>query len=317
MAERLVPTVVVLGSVHMDLIASAERLPGRGESVTGGTFTMAPGGKGGNQACQFSLAGARALMVTRLGDDMFGRRLMAALRAKGVDTSLVAIDKHYPTGASTVLAAQDDYASIIAPGAAGRLSTVDIDNARPALEAADALVIQLELPTATSECAAQIVAAAGKRVILNASPVPAAPAEVPETLWRVTSILVVNRVEAGHLLGRRLRSGRINEDIAELAAKLKVPTVVVTLGLEGATAVADGEVLHQPAFHAAVVDAVGAGDAFLGVFSTATLEGQPISNALRRGAAAATLALSRSGVYDALPSRRDVDAFLDLRRGEK
>ena len=116
------PRVVVLGSVHMDLIATAARLPERGESVAGGTFAMAPGGKAGNQACQCALAGAAASIVTRLGGDAFGRELREAMARRGVDTSLVAIDPEAPTGASTVLAAEGDYQSIIAPGAAGRLS---------------------------------------------------------------------------------------------------------------------------------------------------------------------------------------------------
>ena len=135
MPERRPPRFVALGSVHMDLIATAERLPAPGESVTGGTFAMAPGGKAGNQACQLALAGADTAIVTRLGDDAFGAQLTAALEARGVDTSHVSIDKEAATGASTVLAAEGDYASIIAPGAAGRLSHEDVERARAAIAA--------------------------------------------------------------------------------------------------------------------------------------------------------------------------------------
>ena len=117
MPDERAPRVVVLGSVHMDLIATAARLPGRGESVTGGTFAMAPGGKAGNQACQCALAGAETRILTRFGDDAFGRELTSALAARGVDVSLVAVDPEAATGASTVLAGEGDYQSIIAPGA--------------------------------------------------------------------------------------------------------------------------------------------------------------------------------------------------------
>ncbi len=310
MGERQAPTVVVLGSVHMDLIATADRLPGRGESVGGGVFTMAPGGKGGNQACQFVLAGARAHMVTRLGADAFGRELLGGLQAKGVDTALVALDPDHPTGASTVLAAEGDYSSIIAPGAAALLSAEDVERARPIMERADALILQLELPVAVSAMAAEIAAAGGKRVILNASPAPDSAEAIPEALWRATSVLAVNRVEAGRLLGRPVDGGPAEVDVVDLAQRLGIETVVMTLGTDGVVAVQGSAAVHQPAFPAEVVDAVGAGDAFLGVFVTALLKGLSLAEALRRGAAAGALAVSRRGVYAALPTRAEVDRLL-------
>jgi len=313
MTEAVAPAVVVLGSVHMDLIAAAGRLPAKGESVTGDSFTMAPGGKGGNQACQFALARARTRIVTRIGDDFFGQRLLTALKAKGVGTEFVVVDATASTGTSAVLSNPDDYSSIIVPGAAARLSTEDVETARSALEQADALVVQLELPFEISAHAADIAAAAGKRVILNASPMPRVSSAVPARLWRATSILVVNRVEASRLLARPVQSGRAEDAAAELATALEIPAVVITLGRDGSAAAAGGETFHQPAFPATVVDPVGAGDAFLGMFATALLEHRPVPDALRLGTAAAALALSRRGVYDALSRREDVEAFLRAR----
>jgi ribokinase len=309
MADRRRPRVVVLGSVHMDLIATAGRLPGRGESVSGGTFAMAPGGKAGNQACQCALAGAETAIVTRLGDDAFGRELLAALAGRGVDGSLVALDPEAPTGASTVLAAEGDYQSIIAPGAAGRLSVDDIERARPAIEAADALILQLEIAPEISAHAVVIAAAAGRRVVLNASPAPEGWEAIPAALREAATMLVVNRVEAGRLGA----AGAAPEAVAsDLAARIGAGIVVVTLGREGVAGVAGGEVVRQPAFPAVVVDTVGAGDAFLGTSVVALLEGRPLAEALRRGAAAGAMAVSRRGVYDALPGREALDAFLAM-----
>ena len=300
----------MLGSVHMDLIATAARLPGRGESVAGGLFTMAPGGKGGNQACQFALAGARAHMLARLGDDLFGRQLLAGLQARGVDTTYVAIDYEFATGASTVLAAEGDYSSIIAPGAAARLSVDDVDCARPALQRASALVVQLELPVAVSNYAAGIAAGMGKQVIFNASPAPQMWSTVPESLWRATSVLIINSVEAGSLLGRSIPPAQAASALADLAARFGIQTIVITFGAAGSAAWSAGEVVQQAAFPAEVADTVGAGDAFLGVFSLALLEGLPVVAALRRAAAAGALAVTRRGGYDALPQRTDIDNFL-------
>lgn len=307
------PRVVVLGSVHMDLIATAARLPGRGESVSGGTFAMAAGGKAGNQACQAALAGADAAILTRLGDDDFGRSLRAALAARGVDVSAIVIDPEAATGASTVLAGEGDYQSIIAPGAAGRLSKTDIDRVRPMIEAADALLLQLEIDPVISAHAAAIAAGAGKAVVLNASPAPEGWDTLPETLRATTRILVVNAVEAARLTGHAtLAPGRAAE---ALRARTGVGTVIVTLGGAGNEAAAGGATVRQEAFPASVVDTVGAGDAFLGTAVVALLEGVTIAEALRRGAAAGAIAVSRRGVHGALPARDDVDLYLTATGG--
>jgi ribokinase len=314
MRERSPPRIVVLGSVHIDLIATAERLPARGESVTGGMFAMAPGGKAGNQACQLALAGAEVFVMTRLGDDIFGRQLLTALADKGVDTSLVAIDASAPTGASTVLAAEGDYSSIIAPGAADLLSREDVERARPVIESADALVAQLEIAPEISAHAAAIANVVGGHVILNASPAPGPWSALPATLRRAASHLVVNRVEAGRLLGHAMDPADSEAEVAALAEATGAATVVMTLGAEGSVALSGGAFARQPAFPTSVVDAVGAGDAFLGACVLALLEGEALGEALRRGAAAGCIAVARRGVYDALPSRDEIEAFLARQR---
>ena len=300
------PRIVVLGSAHMDLIASADRHPMPGESLIG-NFDMAPGGKGGNQACQCALAGAETMLLTRLGNDDFGRALASALASKGVDTSLIVTDAEHATGASTVLSAQGEYASIIAPGAASHLTIEDIETARGAIEAADALIVQLELPAVVSAHAAAIAAKAGKTVILNASPLPSRLEDVPISLWQATSMLSVNAVEAGALLGRPVDVSSAAEAATLLARRLTLATVVVTLGANGSVVWCDEKLCTQPAVPAAAVDTVGAGDAFLGTFAVAHLEGQPPDAALRRAAAAGALAIARRGAYAALPTRAEVD----------
>ena len=293
----------------MDLIATAARLPERGESVAGGTFAMAPGGKAGNQACQCALAGAETRILTRLGDDAFGRELMSALATRGVDVSLVALDREAATGASTVLAGEGDYQSIIAPGAAGRLTAADIARGAPVIRDADALLLQLEIAPEVSASASTIAAEAGRLVVLNASPAPEGWETLPEALRRSTGLLVVNRVEAGRLLGGATTTA--DTDLAEtLAGRTGVGRVIVTEGSDGVSGWSDGETAWVPAFPAAVVDTVGAGDAFLGTMVAALLEARPFAEALRRGAAAGTIAVSRRGVYDALPDAAAVDAFL-------
>ena len=205
-------------------------------------------------------------MLARLGDDLFGGQLLAGLRARGVDTTYVAIDSQIPTGASTVLAAEGDYSSVIAPGAAARLSIDDVDCARAAIQAASALTVQLELPVAVSNYAAGMAAQMGTPVIFNASPAPERWSQVPESLWQATEILIMNQVEAGSLLGRSIQPVQAAAALADLAARFGIQTIVITFGAAGSAAWSAGEVVQQAAFPAVVADTVGAGDAFWGCF---------------------------------------------------
>ncbi len=299
------PSVVVLGSVHMDLIATAERLPGRGESVVGQTFTVSPGGKGGNQAAQLVACGLHTYMLTRFGDDMFGRQLFEALTSRGIDPSLITVDANEPTGASTVFAAEGDYSSIIVSGAAGKLSPADIEAARGVIETADALVLQLELPFAISTYAARISKAAGKLVILNASPAPDKAAGLPKELLKAVSVVIVNSFEAGKLLGRELPP---SDAARELAKTLGVETCIVTAGASGSAACHQGVIVFQPSFFVKVVDTVGAGDAYLGAFVAGMIEGLSLPATLKRAAAAGAIAVSRAGA--GVVTREEIDRFV-------
>ena len=147
-------------------------------------------------------------------------------------------------------------------------------------------------------------------VVLNASPAPDGWAAIPEGLRRATTVLVINRVEAGRLTGASRMEGDPLSVAARVAAETGVASVLLTLGAEGVVGCAKGELVHQPAFRAEVVDTVGAGDAFLGTAVVALLRGRPLAEALRRGAAAGAIAVSRRGVYEALPGWEQVDAFL-------
>ena len=307
--------VTVVGSLHVDLIASADRLPAPGESLIGHAFAIHPGGKAGNQATQVALAGTTVHLVARLGDDAFGRDLRSRLAAKGVDLAYVATDPDAATGASAVLAGADgEYASIIVPGAAGCLSVADVDAAGAAFAASRAVMLQLEIPVAVSAHAATIAAALGATVVLNASPAP--PRAIPHDLLTHVDLLVVNAVEAA-----RLGGGTVVDAASAVAAgeRLRtthgVPAVVVTLGAGGAVAVTDEGATHQPAWPVEVVDTVGAGDAFVGALVAELVAGRSFPAALPVAAAAGALATTTAGAFDAIPTRDDIAAFLAAHAG--
>lgn len=305
---------VVIGSVHMDLIATAARLPRHGESVTGGAFAMAPGGKGGNQAIQLARCGVETSLISRVGDDDFGHRLRTALSRKGVRVERVAVDPDRATGASVVLAAEGDYASIIAPGAAGAMSRVDLADAHHEIERASLAVLQLELDWAFVAEAIASCAALGTPVMLNASPAPSSPSQLASLKPGAVQWLIVNQVEAAALTGRPVAG---LSDAIEAAERLRtefgVAEVIVTAGGEGAVWQSAGETIAQPAFPAAVVDTVGAGDAFLGVLAAGVIRDFSRADALRRACAAGAIAVGCSGAYDAFPTADQIDDFLAVR----
>lgn len=302
------PSVVVLGSLHMDLIGTAAHLPGKGASVLG-RFAMAPGGKGAAQAVQMARLGLRVALITQLGRDQFGDTLAAAMVAFGVDPTHIARHAGAATGASTVITAGGEYFSVIDPGAAGRLGLDAIEAAGPAIAAAQALVLQLEVPPALSARAAEIAAAAGVPVVLNTAP-PTDWDGLPASLRAATGLLVANAAEVAVLIGRRPDARAPDAALEALMRRTGVPAAAITFGADGAAACYGGQSAAAPSWPVAVVDTVGAGDAFLGAFVAAWLRGAPPAAALRRATAAGALAVGRAGAIAALPDLAELDAAL-------
>ncbi|MCX4964754.1 ribokinase [Streptomyces sp. NBC_00654] len=263
------PTVVVLGSLNIDLVTHVARHPGAGETVLGRGLTVLPGGKGANQAVAAARAGARVRMVGRVGDDDGGRRYLAALDADGIDTAGVVPAPGEPTGQAHI--AVDDLGEntiIVIPGANGAVTGADVDRAAGALEGAQVLLLQLETPMPAVVRAARLADRAGVRVVLNASPT----AEVPPELLRLADPAVVNEHEY-EALGEGARS------------------VCVTLGARGARW---GE--HEavpPAVDA--VDTTGAGDCFAGTLAARLAAGDSPADALGAAVAAGARATTWSG----------------------
>lgn len=308
--------VCVVGSVHMDVVATADRLPGKGESLVGHQVSLSAGGKAGNQAAQAARNGARTFMVGRVGRDDFGERLRATLIASGVDTSYLTVDPDEGTGISPVLTGADgEYASIIVPGAGWRLDPADIDAANAAFAQSAVLLLQCEIPIHLSVHAARLARAQGMTVIFNASPVPADVATIPAEMWPVVDVLLVNGTEAALLSGMAV--GEVPEAeraCEELQRRFGVPTVIVTLGGNGVVARDAQGARHLPAWPVEVVETIGAGDAFAGVLASELARGLSLEAALPLANAAGALAATRPGAHDSLPTGAEIRAFLTGRQ---
>ena len=306
------PTVVVFGSINIDLVARVQRLPRPGETLTGQRFETTPGGKGANQAVAAARMGARTAMVGRVGADAFGEQLLASLAENGVATDAVLRDTEAHTGVALINVAENGHnAIVVVPGANGRVEQADVERLRPLLEQAAVLLVQLEIPQETVLAALRLAREMGVRTILDPAPVHE---NLPDELLAFCDILTPNEHEAAVLVGGAIETAAEASEAAEALRARGAQVVILTRGEKGATvAVADG-VWHQPPFRVNAVDTVGAGDAFNGALAVALAEGYDVATAVRWASAAGALAVQRQGAQRAMPRRDEVLALVEMRR---
>jgi ribokinase len=282
------PVVVVVGSLHYDIMVDAPDRPRKGETVTGYSWRPKFGGKGGNQAVAAAKAGAEARMAGAVGTDEFGRFLLDALSAGGVDASRVARLPSTASGMSVAISdASGDYGAVIVSGA--NLLVDPTNFTEPGLwQDARALILQNEMPDAINISAARAARTAGAMVCLNAAPYRPLSAD----LAALVDLLVVNAIEAEELGGLAVT------DLASAAAAAQVlarefPSVVVTAGGEGVAGMRRGEEpVVLPALRVKLVSTHGAGDAFVGALVTALAAGRSFAECLRSANAAAAAHVS-------------------------
>lgn len=308
------PRLCVLGSIIVDHVVHVPRLPLPGETLLGGPLERYPGGKGANQAVAAARCGAQVAMIGTLGADDAGRSMLHTLTAEGLDVSQISVDASAPTGSAVIAVAPDGNNSIIvSPGANSSLTVERVLGARPLIAAADALVLQLEVPLETALAAVALARDCGTTVVLNAAPVP--PGGVPAELLAASDVLVVNETEADALAPS---AGSIDAVLQRLCSR-GPRTVIATLGESGLRYLSQhGSIGGVDAFRVHAIDSTGAGDAFVGAFAVRWAEHQiggaldpmGVLDALCWGAAAGALAATIQGAMPSLPRRGDIVALL-------
>jgi ribokinase len=290
--------VVVVGSLNLDLVVRVPRLPGPGETASGGAVFRNPGGKGANQAVAAARLGRGVAMIGCVGDDQAGRDLLASLEADGVDSSHVRVVDGVPSGAAFITVSEDgENQIVVSPGANARLTAEDVGAAGAALREAAVTLLQLEIPL---EAVAAAARTAGGRVVLNPAPVRA----LPEKLLEEVDVLVPNRVELAQLAAAPV-PGTV-EEATRLAGRLPARAVVVTLGADGALVVEHGHASHVPAVPVRPVDTTAAGDAFCGGLADALAAGAALQDAAGWAVRVAAAACTRPGAQASLPTPAEV-----------
>ncbi|NOY42288.1 MAG: ribokinase [Planctomycetes bacterium] len=299
--------IVIAGSSNTDMILQMDHIPIPGETILGGRFSMAAGGKGANQAVAAARAGGEVAFLARVGDDLFGRQAIEGFERDGIDTQHVTCDNKAPSGVALIFVADSGENSIgVASGANGALSPADVDTAKPCIESSNILVMQLETPLETVHHAAQVASAAGVPVILN--PAPAQP--LPDSLLRCVSILTPNESEAEQLTGIPVTDFLSATQAAEALRAKGVETIIITMGAQGAVMVGPKFQGAMPAFPIEPVDTTAAGDVFNGALAVAWSEGKPLTDTVRFACAAAALSATKLGAQPSAPTRQEIEQLL-------
>ena len=304
-------SVVVVGSLNLDLVARVKRLPSLGETIIGTDFNTYSGGKGANQAVALARLGAPVKMIGKLGGDGFAKQLSDGLKNASVDTSCL----EYTTGSSgTALittSAEGENTIVVIPGANGALLPEDLERHSAQIEQAAIVLGQLEIPAETTEYLGRLAQAAGVPFVLD----PAPAYSLAQELLRSVTWLTPNETEAQLLLDAHYPGLQLSSppEVADHLLKLGVRNVILKLGAKGVyMAGADVDGTYIDGFKVDVVDTTAAGDAFNGAFAFALCENEMAPrDAAQFACAVAALSVTRAGAQTSMPDLAESKAFLE------
>ncbi|MGB3535674.1 MAG: ribokinase [Microcoleaceae cyanobacterium] len=301
-------SLIVFGSLNMDLVAKTPRLPTPGETVQGESFLTAPGGKGANQAVAAARLGAVTYLVGRVGDDQFGSALLTGLKADKVNIEQVLVDSQTPSGVAMITVNQSSENTIIViAGANGKVDETDVQRILPLFSNTTALLLQLEIPLSAVMAAAKAAYNAGIKVILDPAP---APDSLPDELYGLIDIITPNETEAQRLTGIEITDKTMARKAAAVLLSRGVKTAVIKLGARGVFCMNSSQQFYVEPFAVEAVDTVAAGDAFNGAMATALDRNLSLREAVIWGAAAGALTTTKSGAQPALPNWEILSKFL-------
>ncbi len=305
--------VAIVGSLNIDLVIRASHCPEKGETIIGGPFGMAGGGKGSNQALEVARLNARSYIIGCIGDDDFGRHLRSVLTENGVDCSHLQTRKELATGTAVITVTDEgDNSIVIAQGANTLLKEKDIYEAKKVFEACDSALFQMESPTPTVVAGLKLARQLGCRTFLSAEP----PFSLPNEAWKNIDYMILNERALSFYAGEKNHKDNIEKMSREVLAR-GVGCLVVTQSAKGGMVfVNGGESFSFDAFNIRSVDNTGARDAFCAGFCVALGEGRPLRRAARFGSACGALACTKIGAHPSLPWRHQVGALLGEASGD-
>jgi ribokinase len=300
--------IVVVGSCNTDMVIKADRLPVPGETILGGTFFMNPGGKGANQAVAAARMGGHVTLISKTGNDVFGKQSVMLYKSENIKTDFVFSDPNQPSGVALITVdSNGENCIVVASGANASLNPMDINKARTEIESSDLVLMQLEIPIETVDYVAEMANNKGIKVILNPAPARA----LSEQLLKNVYVIIPNKTEAEILSGIKVTDVESAQRAADIISAKGVDIVVITLGAQGAL-IKEHDTFHfVEAFKVDTLDTTAAGDAFCGSFCVGLSEGKSILESVQLAARAAALTVTRMGAQGSIPYRSELSS-LDL-----
>lgn len=303
----------MFGSFVVDLASRVPHLPVRGETVRANSFKMGPGGKGSNQAVAAKRAGADVSMVAKVGTDELAKFALESFEREGIDTATIYQDPDYPTASALIMVDEETGENEIAVylGANESWTPADISRARPVLESADILVLQLEVNLEANLWVVDLVKdSPNVQLILN----PAPARELPPDLLRRVDILTPNETEAQILTGIEVVTPTDAERAAQVLLDQGVGAVIVTLGEKGSVVVTENSTITIPVVPVEVIDTTGAGDAYNGGLAAGLARGLKLEEGARYASVVGALSVTKVGTAPAMPYKAEIEDFIEKRK---
>lgn len=299
--------IVVVGSMNMDFVFSADRYPQQGETIIGNKFVVTPGGKGANQAAAIGKLGGKVSFVSACGNDIYGEQLLLNLEKMGVNVENVYRFENTSTGVAAItLEKNGENRIIVIPGANNRLSPAIIDKFREKIIKAQVVLLQLEIPLETVIKTIEIAHEYQIKVVVD----PAPARELPEEIYQKIDYLLPNERELGQLCEKY--NLKTEKDKINKLLDLGVRGVLVTKGRQGATYYTKDEIVEQSAIETEAVDTTGAGDAFAGGFVFGLHKGWDVIKTIKFAICVAGLSVKKQGAQNSLPTMDEVQEVFSL-----
>ncbi|MDD8017212.1 MAG: ribokinase [Bacteroidota bacterium] len=300
-------SIVVIGSSNTDMILKMKEIPRPGETIIGGTFFTAQGGKGANQAVAAAKCGGKVSFIAKIGTDVFGDNAVQGYKEIGIDVKNIIRDKDTASGIALIFVdGKGENAIGVASGSNALLLPKDIHCVRDSISSASVLLMQLEIPLDSIIAAADIAHEKHIRIILN----PAPSQHLPDHLLSKISIITPNETEAEQLTGIRVLNMDDALNAGEALLKKGVKCAIITLGSKGAIVVTKEFFEVFSPFKVDAIDTTAAGDTFNGALAVELANGSDIRDAVRFASAAAAISVTRLGAQSSVPNRNEVEQLL-------
>lgn len=301
--------VLVFGSFVVDLMARSPHLPVPGETVKGSLFKMGPGGKGFNQGVAAHKAGADVTMVTKIGNDTFGRLALDEMKALGMNAEHIMISEQTETGAALIMVDENISQNeiVVVLGACGTITDSEVKNLADLLDNTDYLLLQLETNLSSIEKIIDLAHQKGVTIILNTAPVQV----ISDQLLQKVDIITPNEVEAQILSGIEIKDLASANQAYEWFKAKGVSNLIITLGHRGVYVGTDQVQTIIDAYSVQAIDTTGAGDAFNGGFVAKLSTGASLIEAVKYANAVAALSVQKMGTTKSMPTQAEIDSFIN------